>query len=127
MSKELSNETEQKAVEIPAEMDKNIDTRSSPLPQSPLLFNPFRNTGFFSFRYSYQEISASEGKTHVRARQCRYENGKLSSEEFEGTTDGQVYDQAVKHMQHLIADSMGFFLKSLATMMPFTSAKKDRD
>ncbi|MGH8547749.1 MAG: hypothetical protein ACRERU_03950 [Methylococcales bacterium] len=126
MTKELSNETEQKVLEKPAEQGRNIDIRSSSVPGSPLLFNPFQNIGFFSFRYSYQEMSSSEGKTHVHSRQYRYENGKLSTEEFEGTADGIIYDQAVQNMRHLIADSMNFFFQPFASMIPSESGKKDK-
>ena len=39
---------------------------------------------FLSFRYSYTEMSVLGGKAHVKSRNARFEDGKLTSETFEG-------------------------------------------
>jgi hypothetical protein len=126
MSKDLRKKTTQEIAEQAADPDQEIVTSSTSLPANPFLSNPFLRGGFFSFRYSYREMSSLNGKTHVRGHQYRYENGKLSSEEFEGTADGAVYDQAVKNMQNLAADSMNLFFRSFASLLPTSSRNKDK-
>src|SRR5438128_10828989 len=55
-----------------------------------------RSGGFFSFRYSYTEFSSQGGRTRVKAKQARLEDGKLSTEAFEGEIDGNAYDEVVR-------------------------------
>src|SRR5216684_4046517 len=43
-----------------------------------------RSHSFLSFRYSYTEMSVLGGKAHVKSRNARFEEGKLTSETFEG-------------------------------------------
>ncbi|MGR9105484.1 MAG: hypothetical protein ACU843_00995 [Gammaproteobacteria bacterium] len=127
MSKEIVNQSKAEIAEKAAGPDKQLAAPVVPRPGGPLFFNPFLNAGFFSFRYSYGEMSSSDGKTQIRAHQYRYENGKFSSEEFEGTTDHTVYDQAVQNFQHLVADSMNFFFQPFASILPRTSNPKEKD
>ena len=54
---------------------------------------------FFSFRYSSTEVSMVDGRTRVKLRQARFEDGKLTSEAFEGELDRSAYDQAVGEAQ----------------------------
>ncbi len=126
MSKDLRNETTREIAERPADPDQEFATSSSSLPGNPFLFNSYLSSSFVSFRYSYREMSAANGKTSVRGRQYRYENGKLSSEEFEGTVAGAVYEQAMRNMQNLVADSVTMFFKSFASMIP-SYRKNDKD
>jgi len=63
--------------------------------------------GFFTFRYSSTEIFSEGGNLHVRMRETRYEDGRLKSEECEGTLDRQAYNQAMREAQ-------GFFLNQVA-------------
>jgi hypothetical protein len=37
-------------------------------------------TSFFNFRYSSTEVSLIDGKTRIKSRQTRFEDGKLTSE-----------------------------------------------
>ncbi|MGH8475607.1 MAG: hypothetical protein ACRERV_01595 [Methylococcales bacterium] len=127
MSKEPSTDMKQKALPSSAEANQPVATPASALPERPVHFNPFFNRGFFSFRYSYREMSSSGGKTHVRGQNYRYEDGKLSSEHFEGTADGNVYDQAVRNAEILVTDSLNLFFKSLGSLFPSDPAKKNRD
>ena len=64
------------------------------VPHRPTVI-PTRTSGFLSFTYSHREISQSGGKTRIRSREYRFENGELQSEEFDGTLDGSVYFDAV--------------------------------
>jgi hypothetical protein len=63
--------------------------------------------GFFTFRYSSTEIFSEGGNLHVKMRETRYENGRLKSEECEGTVDRQAYTQMVNEAQ-------GYFLNQVA-------------
>ena len=84
-----------------------------------------RGPGFFSFRYSYREISSSGGQTRIRAREHRFEDGKLSSEEFEGTMDGGVYEDAVKQTRDFVTAQVSSVLGLICAFMPFSSRPKD--
>lgn len=127
MSQEIRPKSTSELAENSADSNQRLQARSRTLPTNPLLFNPFLNSGFFSFTYTYRELSNSDGKTQMRGQQVRYENGKLSSEEFEGTGDARVYDQAVESMQNLVVDSMNIFLSTFSAMLPMNSRKRDQD
>jgi hypothetical protein len=75
---------------------------------------------FFSFRYSYTEISARSDKAHMKARNTRFEDGKLTSEAFEGDLGRPLYDQLVSDAQHYFLGQTALFLKSLALLLPFS-------
>jgi hypothetical protein len=71
-----------------------------------------RQASFFSFRYSSTEVALVDGKTRVKSRQARFEDGKLTSEAFEGELDRSAYDQAVGEAQR-------HFWRSLSLFLPF--------
>jgi hypothetical protein len=73
-----------------------------------------RSGDFFSFRYSYTKVSSRGGRTRVEARQARLEDGKLSTEAFEGELDGHVYDELVRQAQQYVLDQMTWFLRLLS-------------
>ena len=73
---------------------------------------PSTPTSFFSFRYSSIEVSLVDGKTRVKSRQARFEDGKLTSEAFEGELDRSAYDQ-------MVAQAQGYFWRSLSRFLPF--------
>lgn len=80
--------------------------------------------GFFTFRYSSTEIFSDGGNLHVRRRETRYEDGRLKSEECEGTIDRQAYNQAMSEAQ-------GFFLNQVANFTrllfaPLLSSSRNR-
>lgn len=54
---------------------------------------------FFSFRYSCRQLSMSGGRTWVRSEEHRFEDGRLTSEEFEGFLDAGVYRRAAEQAQ----------------------------
>ncbi|HVK55763.1 MAG TPA: hypothetical protein VM532_12130 [Burkholderiales bacterium] len=80
---------------------------------------------FFSFRFSYTEVSSKGDKTHVQARETRFENGKMTSQTFEGTAGPEVYDDIVTAMQNHFVNQTAFFMKSLSLFLPFSSRKPD--
>jgi len=74
-----------------------------------------------NFHYSYREISSMNGRTKVRAKEKRFANGKLESEEFEGTLGGHVYDGMVSDMQRYFFNQMEALLKPFFMFLPFGS------
>jgi hypothetical protein len=77
-----------------------------------------RANPFFSFRYSYTEISARGGKTHIKSRKTRLEDGKLTSEAFEGELDRSAYEQMVSEAQHYFLGQTKLLLQSLSWFLP---------
>jgi hypothetical protein len=71
-----------------------------------LCFNPF-----LSYKYSYKSISSDGEKTHIKARENRFEDGKFESEEFQGTMDNNMYNQLVKEMNSYFSKQMELFFK----------------
>lgn len=52
-------------------------------------------------------------------------NGKLESEEFEGTLGGHVYERMVSDMQRHFFNQMEALMKSFSMFLPFGS--RDRN
>ena len=77
-----------------------------------------RSGGFFSFRYSYTEFSSQGGRTRVKAKQARLEDGKLSTEAFEGDLDGDVYDEVVRQVQQQVLSQTTWLLRSMSWLLP---------
>ena len=87
-----------------------------------------RANPFFSFRYSYTEISASGGKARVKSRRARFEDGKLTSEAFEGELDRSAYERMVNEAQHQFLAQTALLMKSLSWLLPFSGDRHpDRD
>lgn len=83
---------------------------------------------FFSFRYSSMEMSAIGGRTRVKARTTRLEDGKLTSETFEGDLERAAYDRAVNDAQRYFLGQTALVLKSLSFLLPFSwKQRTDRD
>jgi hypothetical protein len=80
---------------------------------------------FISFRYSYRSMSCFNGKTHVKSKEKRFENGKFESEEFEGTLDGNVYNKNLQAMQKDFFQMVNAFMKPLSLFFPGFSKDKD--
>jgi hypothetical protein len=76
-------------------------------------------SGFFSFTYSHREVSLSGGKTRIRSREYRFENGKLESEEFDGTLDAAAYRNAVAAVHDLAMAQARNFLQLFSAFLPF--------
>lgn len=75
-------------------------------------------TPFFSFRYTYTEISALGGKAHVKSKKTRLEDGKLTSEAFEGELDRNAYEQMVSQAQSYFLNQTALLMKSLSRFLP---------
>ncbi len=85
-----------------------------------------KTSPFLSFHYSYQEISCDGDKTHVRSKQKSFENGKLTSEEFDGTLPGSVYNGMIGEMQKLFFNQCATLMNSFSMFLPF-QAKKTKE
>jgi hypothetical protein len=92
-------------------------------PVSPL--RPSNLSGMFTFRYSCTEIYAEDGNIHVKTKQTRYQDGRLTSEECEGTLDGRAYDRMVSEAQGYFLSQVGNFMKLLYA--PFASRSRRYD
>ena len=80
--------------------------------------------GFFTFRYSSTEIFSEGGNLHVRLRETRYEDGRLKSEECEGTLDRQAYNKAMSEAQGLFLNQVANFTRLL--FAPLLSSSRNR-
>jgi hypothetical protein len=67
---------------------------------------PSPESGFTSYRYSYRSVTTDGRRTHVTAREQRFRNGKLETEEFEGTTDAAAYTNTLSRMQRTMQEMM---------------------
>jgi hypothetical protein len=86
------------------------------------------SSGFSSFRYSYTEITASGGKRTAARPEHRFEDGKLTSESFEGELEGDAYDRMVQQTQQYIADQTAQILRSFSWFLSGSSKHSaDRD
>jgi hypothetical protein len=83
---------------------------------------------FFTFRYSHTEISAVGGKARVKSRQMRLEDGKLTTETFEGDVDRTIYDRMMSDAQRYFLNQTALFAKSLSWLLPSSrDPRSDRD
>lgn len=83
-----------------------------------------RKSPFISFRYSYREVSSVGGNTYVKAKEKKFENGKLTSEEFEGVAPGNLYGNMVAEMQKMFFGQIASVVKAVAAFLP--GAKRDK-
>jgi hypothetical protein len=80
---------------------------------------PYSHTNsFFTFRYSYTEISLQGGDLNVKMKETRFQDGKLVSEECEGTLDRNAYDAVVREAQQQFLNQVGSLMKLF--FLPFS-------
>jgi hypothetical protein len=83
--------------------------------------------GFFSFTYSYRQVSNVGGKIHVKSRESRYRNGELESEEFEGTMEqGPSFYDLQREIQGQLLQHMTSYLKWLSLFLPLPMKDKEK-
>ena len=87
---------------------------NSVVPASP----PASGSGFLSFRYSSTIVSSQGGRTQVRAKRVALEDGKLSSESFEGELDSEAHQEAVRRAQEEVLEAAAPLLRMLRWMSP---------
>ena len=79
-----------------------------------------RRGGFASFRYTSTELTLRGGTAYVRGRRAQWEDGRLSTETFEGDLDRAAYDRAVDEAQRYFAAQTAWFFDALAPLLPFS-------
>ena len=79
---------------------------------------------FFSFRYSYREVSSAGGKTYLKAKDKSFVDGKFKSEEFEGVVPGNIYSNMVSEMQKMFLGQISSMLNIFSGFLP--AVKKDK-
>ena len=85
----------------------------------PVVVEPVAGaTPFLSFRYSFTEISATGRTAKLRAKHARYEDGRLTSGEFEGEVDRGVYERAMRDAQQRLLEPWRLFLRSFSSLLP---------
>lgn len=77
---------------------------------------------FFTFRYSYTEISAHGADAHVKRRETRFENGRLVTEECEGTVNRDAYDRMVEQSQQYFIEQMNLAMRMF--FLPFSAGRR---
>lgn len=84
--------------------------RSEPVRQdawSPVQQFPFNMPGgFISFRYSSTEVFSQNGQVHVKMQETRYQDGRLSSQECEGSVNRDAYQRMVSEAQSQFLNQM---------------------
>jgi hypothetical protein len=73
---------------------------------------------FFGFRYTQTVVSASGGKARIAARSARFEDGKLTTETFDGDLDPASYERMMAATQRFFAAQTALWLRSLAMFLP---------
>ncbi len=87
-----------------------------------------RHGGFVSFRYSYTEVSSQGGRTRVKTKQAQLEDGKLSTEAFEGELDGNVFDEIVQHTRQQVLGQAAWLLRSISSLLaPLRGTRSDHE
>ncbi len=89
--------------------------RTDDRPESPFVSGPF-----VSFSYSFHEVSTVGGRTRVRSRRMRLEDGSLQTEEFEGTLDAAAYERAVADAQRRVMDQTAALMRQMFELLPFS-------
>ena len=74
--------------------------------------------GYTSFSWSVTEVTSRGGRTQVRSRSSRLEDGKLTNESFEGELPEAAYDAAVRRAQAQVAEEATSLLRALAWWLP---------
>jgi hypothetical protein len=80
--------------------------------------------GFSSFHYTRTEVTSQGGRTHVRSRSTRLQDGRLTSESFEGELDGRAHADAVRAAEREILEQAARLLNPLAWLLPWSRGRR---
>ena len=84
------------------------------------------NTGF-SFRYSYAEFSAVGNSARFKTKRARYEDGKLTTESFEGELDPGKYEHMMNDVQRFFVNQTALYLQAFRSLMLPFGRGRDRE
>jgi hypothetical protein len=73
--------------------------------------------GFFSFHYTRTEISSQGGRTHVRTRTASLQDGRLTSESFEGELDARAHVDAVRAAEREVLEQAARLLNPFSWLL----------
>ena len=73
---------------------------------------------FFSLRYSFTEVSAVRGKTVVKSRQTRLEDGRLTEETFEGELQGDAFEHLAAQAQRQVMTQAALMWRAFTWLLP---------
>ena len=90
----------------------------------PLELLPPALSGFFSFSYTVTELWLQGERTSVRAHHTRLEDGKLTTESFEGTLDGSAYAEAVQAAQQQLQAQLAWMQQALTWWLPLLPGQR---
>jgi hypothetical protein len=79
-----------------------------------------KRSPFVSFSYTYTELSSVGGRTQLKSKSTRLEDGKLVSESFDGELERGTYEQALQQAHQHLYDQASLFLRPLSWLLPFT-------
>jgi hypothetical protein len=92
------------------------------------VIDPPPTASFFSFRYSYTEISSQGDAPRVKSRKTSFEDGKLVSETFEGELDRNVYESVVRNTAQFFLSQTATLMNSFLQLLPSVpKSRPDRD
>src|SRR5262249_2440204 len=74
--------------------------------------------GFFSFQYTFTELTMRDGRTQVSGRRVRLDNGRLSSETFEGELGAHAFVEAVQEAQERLFSQWAALMNPFAWLLP---------
>jgi hypothetical protein len=75
-------------------------------------------SGFFSFRYSSTVVTSQGGRTQVKSKRVSLEDGRLSTESFEGELPADAHEQAVRRAQQQVFEDAAPLFRALRWMLP---------
>jgi hypothetical protein len=79
---------------------------------------PAEPSSWFSFSYSYTELSSIGGTAKVKRNRTRFEDGKIKSESFEGTLDSAAFDALARRMQDQMLRQTQMLMSPLLWFLP---------
>ena len=74
--------------------------------------------GFFSFHYTRTEVRSQGGRTHVSSRTTSLQDGRLTSESFEGELDARAHADAVREAQREVLEQAARLLNPFSWLLP---------
>ena len=94
------------------ELDHHPQQRSEPVRQdawqpAPVQQFPFNIPGgLVTFRYSSTEVFSQNGQVHVKMHETRYQDGRLSTQDYEGSINRDAYQRMVSEAQTQLLNQM---------------------
>lgn len=85
------------------------------------------HAGFFTFSYAVTEVWLQGDRTSVRAHQVRLQDGKLTTETFEGELDAGVHAEALRAAQQQVQAQLAWLQRAFLWWLPLLPGRHGRD